>query len=290
MTDGTEWKWDSFLGELLPHLERFSGDWGEIFDILSGAEAVWRGIVEREAGIESERPQDFVAAILATQSFRIAVSDLILQLSGYSDEAVGLDRTLEDIWLRLSVISRDPEKAALGFYNAYVDLEIEVTRMSISRAGDDAPALKEGFEENLRRLEDYRRKVKDLIRDRGYDPAELKKSYGRMRTAQAARSIHPEVAKRHKYRSAAQGAYIHARGFGVDRFILSYSPQRVYSIGPIYDLLNIMRIRETIAQLLENLRLAASLSGLEGADEAVSSALAGLEPAFASVVARASGK
>ena len=264
MTDPPAWDWESFLEELMPYVERFSGDWEGLFDVLTECKAIWGEIVEREAGIESDRPQDFVAAILATQSFRVALSDLLLQISGYSDEAVGLDRTLDEIWLRLSLLVEEPEKGALGFYYAYVCLEIEVLRMHLSRSRPGEEGLLEGFREDLGRLEEYREQVRRLITDRGHRAGELKDRYGKVRMAQAARALDPETGREQRFRAATQSAYIHARGFGIDRFILSHTPRRVFSIGPVYDNLTIIRIRETIGQLLNNLELASSLVGIRG--------------------------
>jgi hypothetical protein len=258
------WNWESFLEELMPYVERFSGDWEGLFGVLAECKLIWGEIVEREAGIESDRPQDFVAAILATQSFRVALSDLLLQVSGYSDEAIGLDRTLDEIWLRLSLLVEEPEKGALGFYYAYVCLEMDVLRMHLSRPRAGEENLLKGFREDLARLEDYREQVRKLIGERGYRAKELKERYGKVRLAKAARALDPEAGRDHRFRAAAQSAYIHARGFGIDRFILSHTPRRVFSIGPVYDNLTIMRIRETIGQLLDNLELASILVGIQG--------------------------
>jgi len=123
-----------------------------------------------------------VASNFLTASFRLAISSILLKASGYLDQGAILDRSLMDAHLHLLVLARAPIEAGLGFLLHVADRET-AGRESLAAQFDvgENPFGDEKYRQFLDHLRDQRGWYEDLVRSRGFDPAKLKKKYGKLK-------------------------------------------------------------------------------------------------------------
>jgi hypothetical protein len=89
---------------------------GRLYALVEDYDRFVGVIVNRPHGLDTQRPQDYLACMLTARSFRLMIGGLLLSASGYGDLSPNLGRTIWEIGLRLYYAQTDPVAASLGFF------------------------------------------------------------------------------------------------------------------------------------------------------------------------------
>jgi len=267
--------------------EERAREWGPVLSHLPALHALWGEIVCRPTAIDGDRPQDFVAAVLATTSFRSALVAVELRLMGYEHGAVGLDRTNQDISLRLYQILKKPVEASIGLFMSSLDLKVSALEKFHALPGADPH--RGNLDGNLARLLERRDQFCLQIAERGLDPVALAMEFGQIGFGKVARSISEEDGKQYAFSAEVMGGVVHGRLFGFDDYVVDKpGAGRLFASSPCYGEFAVAGVADSIRAGFLNLAVAGEIVGLQGTgsrllalDKGLDSALVacGLPPA-----------
>jgi hypothetical protein len=177
----------------------------------------------------SDRPQDFVVAVLSVRAFRLTISSLHLALSGYPDSSTALDRSVFEIALRLLDLTRAPEAASLGYLIQGAAEEISTMNAEIehrNRKGVPSGNLPK----NLQRMQEHVQLLEDLCRAKGIDPELARKQHGRLNFRETARDFDIERAYLVDYAYAS--SHVHEKNVATPVFYSETPESRNLELGP----------------------------------------------------------
>jgi hypothetical protein len=117
---------------------------------------------------------------LVSTTIRHAVASICLKTGGFVDQGFILDRSMLESYTKLLVIKRKPLEASLGYLLNVSNREVTAREALIAQFEPGENPYGEGnyrkFLDSLSEGEDW---AADLARSHGFDPAKLRKQYGK---------------------------------------------------------------------------------------------------------------
>ena len=200
-------------------MSRFAEDgerrFAPMLEVIELLDALVGKIVGRETSYASERPQDYVASILVTRTFRLTIASIRLALSGYSDACPNLYRTVWEISIRLLDMSREPVEAAIGFLLQNVHEELGAARAEWESNPGGEPATRENS--NVSALEARQAKFEKAARLRALDPHQVRKRHGNLNYRSICESF--EIEKAYLVNYAFSSGYVHEKNWATREFL-----------------------------------------------------------------------
>jgi hypothetical protein len=198
--------------------------------MIQECDQIVSALLHRQMSYASDRPQDYVVAVLLVRAFRITISSLHLALSGYPDSSPALDRSVFEIALRLLDLNTAPQAASLGFLIqgateeiATVEAELDSRKQTGLSTGN--------LQENLQRMGEYVQSLKKLCRTKGIDPEQAQKRHGRLNFRQVARDFGIENAYLVGYAWAS--SYVHEKNVAASVYYSATPERHNFALGPI---------------------------------------------------------
>lgn len=225
-----DWCWFARNMQDVMHTnERLSA---EVLDIVAGADALAHRIVARPTSAYSDRPQDYVASLLVSRSFRLAVSSIYLALSGYADSAVNLDRTVWEIGIRLLDMTRAPDAAALGYLLDSAQSEVDHLKVELQyREGEGLETAH--LADHLANAESEVRDLTEAAHARDLDATKIKNKHGRLNFRQVCKDFGIEKAYLVNYAFAS--GHVHEKNMASSDYVTEANLERGFELGPLTD-------------------------------------------------------
>ena len=183
------WNWDEFRAAMDEHLSLHTHESKDPLSLVQECDKIVSRIVARPLSYACERPQDFVAALLTTRSFRLCISAIRISLSGYPEMVPNLTRTIWEIGLWLFLIQNDPIGASLGFLLSGVEQEIEMMENDLQQRYSGKEHLG-NLPKNLQTWKDYREALEGIIRKHGLSLEEIQKKYEKLSPWKVCKAVH----------------------------------------------------------------------------------------------------
>lgn len=225
------WNWDEFRAAMDGHLSSHTHESKDLLRLVQECDKIVSKIVDRPLSYVHERPQDFVAALLTTRSFRLCISAIRISLSGYPETVPNLTRTIWEIGLWLFLIQNDPIGASLGFLLSGGKQEIEMMEYDLQQRCSEKEHLG-NLPKNLQTWKDYRETLEGIIRKHGLSLEDIRKKYKRLSPWKICKNLGLERAYKISY--AFMSGHVHERGFANEVFLdESQSDVRKFVLGPV---------------------------------------------------------
>jgi hypothetical protein len=201
-----------------------------LYDFVEPYDAFVSKFISRPHGLDTDRPQDYLACILLVRSFRLLVGGLWLAASGYADLSPNIGRTIFEILVRLIYSQKDPKAAALGFF-LYGDIR-EIKTMETELGHLESKGLPVGnLRKNLETLRSHLVMLEGLASTRGIIPAEAVKTFGKLNIRQACQEIGIERSYLVDY--SFESGHVHERNVTTNSFRTQSGAVAQYALGPI---------------------------------------------------------
>lgn len=223
-----EWEWFS---RNMSSLAAINGNrWCALVDLVAEADALVARLVDRPLSYAEERPQDYVASILAVRSFRLSTSAIWLAASGYPDSAPNLIRTVWEIGIRLLDLKVSPVAGALGFL-----LEGEQIKVATMKAESDYRLARGeatgNLDANMQAAREMISSLEAFSLRHGLDPVKIRKSHGRLKFGAICREHGIEKAYFVNYRDMT--GYAHESNLASNEFFAASHGRGRFDLGPI---------------------------------------------------------
>ncbi|HYL34442.1 MAG TPA: DUF5677 domain-containing protein [Bryobacteraceae bacterium] len=203
-----------------------------LLSLFSDYRQLTERVISRPSSYASERPQDYVASLLAVRCFRLAVGAILLSQSGYPDLAVDAARPIWEIAIRLCDLGRDPVPAALGYLLRGVWEELIVMEAELryrSENGLDVGNLPR----NIGACRAYQSSLELRARSLGHDPRVISNRYGRLNVRQVCKDLGVEKSYLVDYKFFSTHA--HSLAAATDDAVKERGGRRELIFGPIAD-------------------------------------------------------
>lgn len=227
-----KWEWRHFREVICAFAAKNEKKAAPILEFFGACDRIVGRIVSRPLGIDSDRPQDYVVAILAARAFRLTTGAVFLDLSGYPDLGPNLVRTVWEIGIRLIAMHEDPRQAAYGFLLhssaeklAYLEAEIAYRRSS-----GEALGL---LEANLDLRRKHQEEVCNAARKRGMDPVEAQKRFGKLNVRAVCERV--GIEKAYKVTFAFYSSFVHEKNAATHEFLESDRGVARFELGPLVE-------------------------------------------------------
>jgi hypothetical protein len=208
--------------------------------------AVLEEILARPSSPLSDRPQDYVAALLASRSFRLTIGAIQLSLSGYPDSAVNLQRTVWEVHIRCLDLTRDSVAGALGFLLDGVAAEIKEMQTLFARL-EKKKQPTQVLAIHLKHGEDRWQALAERARAFGFDPKVIQKQRGHLNVFEVCKDFEIEDAYRLDY--AHGSGHVHEKNRASPLFVTQNENERVFELGPVVGLHTLASIADTLTNL-----------------------------------------
>ena len=261
-------EWEEFHNAMNETARTNVESWRPLFDFISTFDSVFTDLIDRSTAIEGERPQDYVALILATRSFRLAIGGLTLAVSGYQDLVPNLLRTIWEINIRLIYMKRDPVKLAMGYllHSAYEKIN---GMESGGKYYNETEKRSSYFYENLRINKDYYGYLERIAQNHGLNPKSTRKKYEKMKVAKMCKDLGIKIAYDIAYSHYC--GFVHERNLATNYFMKETNNSRVFEAGPVDrfaletskdTLKHLGMVLEAVADLVEDQQLTEKIKGV----------------------------
>jgi hypothetical protein len=201
-----------------------------LLELINEFDAIVNGMVQREMSYGSERPQDFVVPILAVRAFRLGISSIRLALSGYTDSASNIHRTIYEIGIRLLDMEQDPVAASLGFLLQGAFEEISTMRAEFEYR-ENEHLKTHHLSINIQTLKKHRNLLCEIAKNRGYDPETIRKRFGKLNVREICQRY--GIEKSYLVDYAYFSSYIHEKNVATSHFYSESADSRNFEFGPI---------------------------------------------------------
>jgi hypothetical protein len=176
------YNWDWFLRNMAVYANNNieSEKWKDIIPYIKNFDEIVGKIVCRKMSFFTDRPQDYVAAIISMNAFRIAIGGFYISSSGYPDVAPILNRVLWEISIRLHYICSNPVELSLAYMlNSKLDeIKAEESEVLYRKENNiNYTIFKRAKSAQLEKLNQIRIHTQKL----GYDPDIIQKNYMKTR-------------------------------------------------------------------------------------------------------------
>lgn len=269
------WQWERFRDAMSQLAQRNEKEYIDLLSFVGKADQVVGRIVSRDMGVDSDRPQDYVFAILAVRSFRLATGAVDLALRGYSDLGPNLVRTIWEIGIRLMDMQDNEPAAAYGFLLQGVHEKIE--QLEADLADLKAHNQPVGFIEiNLNNIKAHRDELSRIALKRGVDPEKARRRFGKTNFHDVCQRY--GGAKGYKVSYGYLSSFVHEKNASTNEFLLSDRGMAQFNLGPnpdsnyagVFDPLRYMiLVLGFISDFLGDAQLALDTKSLAGELEAV---------------------
>jgi hypothetical protein len=236
------------------------GRYRDLYGLVEPYDAFVGRFVNRPHGLNTDRPQDYLACVLLVRSFRLLIGGTWLAASGYADLSPNLGRTIWEIAVRLLYSQKDPVAATIGFF-MYAKIS-EIREMEAELAYRESNTLPVGhLSENHRAAEEYRTWLETLAKERGVDTTAALRVFGKLNIRQACREIGIEKAYLVDY--SFDSGHVHERNVTTGGFMTTSERAAQYEAGPAEQ----SGLREGTFDVLKNFGLVATAAARLGEDE-----------------------
>jgi len=223
--------WEALKTQMDRHASRHEAQLKELLAIVPECARTLSELFDKGVSDPENRPQDYVATLLAANSFRLCVCVMRLYLSGYPRAAQVVGRTVLEISLWLGQIEKDPVAASLAYLVASADEQLEMGE----RYRENLPSqvLLEAADEYLVRWNERRAKVERLIRQHGLCPSAVRKKYPRRANV---RDVCTDLGLDSGYKTvyAHRSLRAHGRYVSEGEFDAAFSDhQKSFELGPL---------------------------------------------------------
>jgi hypothetical protein len=210
-------------------------------------------LVARETSPASDRPQDYVACVLATRSFRLAIASLHLAMSGYPDVGPNLYRTLWEIVVRLAHIESHPVHGALGYLLQGADEQVSAARADADDGGPEGDA-------HVARCEERYAGHVESARALGLDAEEIRRRHGKLNFRDVCKEH--GIERSYLVNFVWSSGYVHEKNLATAEFVWSSGDERFFELGPIRSA-RAEAMADALGMLIQALGLSASIVGDE---------------------------
>jgi len=266
-------EWKAFSGAMALLAHDGARKWAPLLDLIEPIDRLVGQLVRRETSFASDRPQDYVASILAVRAFRLTISQIHLALAGYPDACPNLDRTVWEISVRLLDIASHPVAGALGYLLQGIVEELAAARAEHEhRVAEGMPIT--NLPANIAMIEKHYGRLQELARNRGLDPQRLQRTHGRLNYRAVCQAFGIEKAYLVNY--AFTSGYVHEKNWATHEFMYDAEGERHFEMGPV-----VASRPEAIADAITNLLLviggAASVVGAKSVGDEADAILNGID-------------
>lgn len=202
-----------------------------LLQIVEPVDRLLGRLVARETSPLSDRPQDYVACILAVRAFRLTVPSIHLALSGYPDACPNLYRTQWEICMRLLDMAVSPIEGAMGYLLQGAIEELSTARAEQEDPGDgDVPMDRVSSE--VGRLTLRYSELEEHARSRGLDPEAVRRRHGNLNYRDVCRRFGIERSYLVNY--AFSSGFVHEKNWATSAFVSSpLEGERLFELGPL---------------------------------------------------------
>jgi len=224
------WSWNDFS----VNMTRFSRDaetrFAALLDFVGRLDELAARLVARETGTGGERPQDYVACVLAVRSFRLSVSSIQLAVSGYTDACPNLYRTNWEISVRLLDILQHPVEGALGYLLQGASEELATARAEDQCRGDHSSGAQRAGS-RISALNATYDQYASFAAARGLDPRVLQQKHGKL-NYRAVCDRHG-LEKSYQVNYAFASGYVHEKNWATREFVSDADGERRFNFAPV---------------------------------------------------------
>ena len=255
----TTFPWSFFRSSMVDIVSTNEGRCSKLFQLIDGFDAFVGTVLNRPLGIDTARPQDYLACLLLVRSFRLMIGGVWLAASGYSELSPNLSRTIWEIAVRLFYSDNDPLAATFGFFIHAESRKLEPMEAELAYRishGEDQGELAK----NCHHVKDHRKWLESVALKKGVNIDNAVATYGKLKFRQVCRDLNIEKAYHVNY--AFDSGHIHERDVTTDSFLSVKDMVGEYELGPtmqedtcatIVDLLrNFALVTSAAAALLED--------------------------------------
>lgn len=250
--------WRYFSGTMRQTLRDAESRWPGVLDAIETADTLVGRLVARETSYASDRPQDYVASILAVRCFRLAISAVYVALSGFPDSSPNIYRTIWEITIRLLDMTTDPVAGSLGYLLAGSRQKLSVASAERDHRVADGLPPSAALESRIMDYQARHERFEALAVARDLDPLKLERRYGRLNFREACDRLGIEKAYTVNYAFAS--GYAHERDIATQDFCSSDQDDRCFEMGPILDS-RIEAVADTLRYLFLSVQGAAAIVG-----------------------------
>ncbi len=227
---GEVYPWPAFREWMVELAARNESRHEKLYGLIEAYDRFVGLVLNRPHGLDSSRPQDYLACILLVRAFRLMIGGLWLGASGYSDLSPSLGRTIWEIGIRLVYSQKAPEAAAFAFFVHADTRELESMEAELHHRrsrGEDVGKLPA----NCERMREHRAELESLAAARGVDLAKALNLFGRLNVRQACREMGVEKAYLVDYAFAS--GHVHEQNLTTPSFLSVSDGLAQYELGPV---------------------------------------------------------
>jgi len=225
----TEFPWSAFRVAMADLAARNEPRCLKLYALIEPFDTYVSEVITRPHGINSERPQDYLACVLLVRSFRLAIGGLLLAACGYSELSPNLERTIFEIGIRLFYSQRDPVAAALGFFIYAARQEAEAIEAELVHRRSRSEDL-ERFQENYESTRGRKDWLETAAKARGIDVAKAVATFGKLNIRKVCREI--GIEKAYHVDFAFASGHVHGRNLATESFLSVSGTIGEYELGP----------------------------------------------------------
>lgn len=221
--------WASFRGVMAELAAISEQRYAELYRCVERYDRFVGRIVNRPHGIDTERPQDYLACVLTPRAFRLMIGGLWVSSCGYTDLSPNLGRTIWEIGVRLYYAQLDPISASLGFFSHADRRNLEALEVELAHRRSNGEAVRY-LDQNCANLRRHHEWLTSVAASKGIDIKKAADKFGNMNVRQACQAIGIEKAYLVDY--VLDSGHVHERDVTTDSFMSVRGRAGEYELGP----------------------------------------------------------